>query len=61
MTAALASYFIGRDAESDETAVLNKMTIDDLRAEIQALRDENRAVISEVRSISDALNEYHKK
>ena len=61
VTAALASYFIGRDAESDETAVLNKKTIDDLRAEIQALRDENKAVISEVRSISEALNEDRKK
>ncbi len=61
VTAALASYFIGKDAESDETAVLNKRAIDDLRAEIQALRDENKVVISEVRSISEALNEDRKK
>jgi len=61
VTAALASYFIGRDAESDETAISNKKEIDDLRAEIQALRDENKVVISEVRSICEALNEDRKK
>lgn len=61
VTAALASYFIGRDAESDETAISNKKAIDDLRAEIRALRDENGAVISEVRSISGALNEDRKR
>ena len=62
VTAALASYFIGRDVESDEeTAILNKKAIDDLRAEIQALRNENKVVISEVRSISEALNERRKK
>ena len=62
VTAALASYFIGRDAQSDEkTAILNKQAIDDLRAEIQALRNENQVMISEVRSISDALNKDLKK
>lgn len=61
VTAALASYFIGRDAESDETAILSKKDIDDLRAEIQALRDENKGVISEVRATSEALNEDRKK
>jgi len=60
VTAALASYFIDRDAESDEAAVLNKKAIDDLRAEIQALRDENKVVISEIRSISEALSEERK-
>jgi voltage-gated potassium channel len=60
VTAALASYFVGRDAESDETAISNKKAIDDLRAEIQALRDENKVVISEVRSISGALNKDRK-
>jgi voltage-gated potassium channel len=61
VTAALASYFVGRDAESDETAIPNKKEIDDLRAEIQALRNENKVVISEVRSISEALNGDRKK
>ena len=61
VTAALASYFIGMDAESDETAVSNKKSIDDLRAEIQALRNENKVVFAEVRSISEALNEDRKK
>ena len=60
VTAALASYFIGRDAESDDTAISNKKAINDLRAEIQALRDENKVVISEIRSISEALNEERK-
>lgn len=61
VTAALASYFIDRDAESDETALLNKKDINDLRAEIRALRDENKVVISEVRSMSKALNEDRNK
>jgi len=61
VTAALASYFIGRDAESDDMATSNKNAINDLRAEIQALRHENRIAISEIRSISQALNEHRKK
>lgn len=60
VTAALASYFIGSDAESDDTAISNKKAINDLRAEIQALRDENRVVISEIKSISEALSENRK-
>jgi len=48
-------------AESDETAISNKRAIDDLRAEIQVLRDENKMVITEVRSISGALNEDRKR
>jgi voltage-gated potassium channel len=61
VTAALASYFIGRDAEIDDLGELNKKAIDDLRDEIQALRDENKIAISEIRSISEALNEHRKK
>lgn len=61
VTAALASYFIGRDAESDDTAISNKKAINDLRAEIQALRDENKVIISEIRSMSEALSEDRKK
>lgn len=55
--AALASYFIDRDAEGDDTSISNKKAIDDLRADIQALRDENKVMISEIRSISKALYE----
>jgi voltage-gated potassium channel len=61
VTAALASYFIGRDAKSDETAAENKKAIDSLRAEVSALRDENRVMISEIRSISEALNKGLKR
>ena len=41
-------------------AISNKKAINDLRAEIQALRDENKVVISEIRSISEALSEERK-
>ena len=61
VTAALASYFIGRDAEIDDLGKLNKKAIDDLRDEIQALREENKIAIFEIRSISEALNEHRKK
>ncbi|HWQ18844.1 MAG TPA: hypothetical protein VN455_03645, partial [Methanotrichaceae archaeon] len=61
VTAALASYFIGRDAESDETAAASKKAIDDLRAEVQALRDENKVTISEIRSLFEALNKDMKR
>lgn len=40
VTAALASYFIGRDAGSSDTAIANKKAIDELMAEIQALRSD---------------------
>ena len=56
VTAFLASYFIGRDVERDEASGANKRAIDDLRAEVQALRDENRVMMSELKSISEALN-----
>lgn len=56
VTAFLASYFIGRDAESNEASGANKRALDDLRAEILALKEENRAMISEIRSLSEALN-----
>jgi voltage-gated potassium channel len=42
VTATLASYFVGRDAESDEGEVLSKRAIEGLRAEIAALRQELR-------------------
>ena len=61
VTAALASYFIGKDIESDEMAISKQKAIADLRVEIQALRDENKVMISEVRSISEALNADRKK
>jgi voltage-gated potassium channel len=42
VTAALASFFIGRDAES-ETALVSARTIQELRTEIAALHEELRA------------------
>jgi voltage-gated potassium channel len=42
LTAALASFFIGRDAENDEAEVAGTKQIDALRMEIVALRDEIR-------------------
>jgi len=53
VTATLASYFVGRDAESDEAALANKKAMEELRAEIQALR-------AEVRSLSNAPCEDRK-
>ena len=43
LTATLASYFIGRDAESDEAEVAGAKSIEALRQEVAALREEIRA------------------
>jgi voltage-gated potassium channel len=40
VTAALASFFIGRDAESGETELVSAKPIKELRAEIAALHEE---------------------
>ncbi len=44
VTATLATFFIGRDAESDEAEVAGAKSIEALRAEIAALRGEIRAI-----------------
>ena len=43
LTATLASYFIGRDAESEEAEVAGARSIEALRQEVAALREEIRA------------------
>ena len=45
VTATLASFFIGRDAENDETEVAGERSIQSLRAEIAALRAEIRRAL----------------
>lgn len=42
LTAALASFFIGRDAESSKAELAGQKSVDALRAEIKALREEIR-------------------
>ena len=48
VTATLATFFIGRDAESDEAEVAGTKQIAELRAEIAALRNELRAVSTQL-------------
>lgn len=40
VTATLATFFIGSDAESDEAGIANARSIEALRKDIEALRDE---------------------
>lgn len=44
VTAALASYFIGRDADSEEAELVSARPIKELRGEIAALHEELRAL-----------------
>ena len=44
VTAALASYFIGRDADSEEAELVGARPINELRGEIAALHEELRAL-----------------
>ena len=44
VTASLASFFIGRDAERDDAEIAGRSAIDALRADIAALHDEVRAL-----------------
>lgn len=44
VTATLATFFIGRDAESDEAEMAGAQSIEALRSEIAALRDDFRAL-----------------
>ena len=48
VTATLATFFIGRDAESDEAEVAGANQIEELRAEIAALRGEIRALSNQL-------------
>ena len=44
VTATLATYFIGRDADDDKSAIAGQKSIDALRDEIARLRDDIRAI-----------------
>jgi voltage-gated potassium channel len=44
VTATLASFFIGRDAEDERGELAGQKSINELRAEIAALREEIRAL-----------------
>lgn len=46
VTATLASFFIGRDADSPESELAGTHSVEELRAEIAALRSEIRELIS---------------
>lgn len=46
VTATLATFFIGRDAEDESAEVAGAKSIEALRAEIAALRDEVRTLRS---------------
>jgi voltage-gated potassium channel len=50
ITAALASYFVGRDAERPDAEVAGQASIDELRQELGALRLELAAVLRTVRA-----------
>jgi voltage-gated potassium channel len=43
VTATLATYFVGRDAASNQSDIAGQQSIDALRDEIAKLRDEIRA------------------
>ncbi len=44
VTATIATFFVGRDAESDDAELAGAKSIDVLRAEIAALREEVRSL-----------------
>ncbi len=46
VTATLATFFIGRDAENDEAELASAQSISELRGEIHALREDIRALAS---------------
>ena len=46
VTATLATFFVGRDAEHDEAALVGSGQLAELRAEVHALRDDIRALSS---------------
>ncbi|MDQ3666297.1 MAG: ion transporter [Acidobacteriota bacterium] len=47
VTATLATFFIGRDAEDQEAEIASAQSIKELRAEIAALREEMRLLLSD--------------
>jgi len=47
VTATLATFFIGRDAEDHEAEIAGAQSIKDLRAEIEALRGDIRELLSQ--------------
>ena len=47
VTAALASFFIGRDAESEEAEIAGAKPMEELRQEVALLREEIRRLLSE--------------
>ena len=53
ITATLATYFIGRDAESDEAEIVGMDTVEKLRAEIQGLRAEIQDLSGQLASAGD--------
>jgi voltage-gated potassium channel len=44
VTATIATFFVGRDAESDDAELAGAKSIDGLRVEIAALREEVRSL-----------------
>lgn len=48
VTAALASYFVGRDAESEEAELVSAKPLKELRSEIAVLHGELRALRREI-------------
>jgi voltage-gated potassium channel len=44
LTATLATFFVGRDAESAEGEIAGALSVEELRTEIVLLREELRAV-----------------
>ena len=52
ITAALASYFVGRDADRGDAEVAGQATLDQLREEVAALRAELGPVIAAVQTAS---------
>ena len=55
VTATLATYFIGRDAEDDGAEVAGARSIDALRNEVASLRDETRALHDELRGLAERI------
>jgi voltage-gated potassium channel len=50
MTATLASFFIGREAESEEGDLVSPRHLEALQVEIQALREEIRLLADKTQS-----------
>ena len=57
VTATLATFFVGRDAESEEAEVAGAVQVESLRAEVAALREELRAFARRDAEVKDAGGE----